>query len=525
MSPRRRPAPSRPSPSRDRDALELVVLAPEPAAETAALLASFRSARVLAPFPRRGGEAGRRWQRIIRAQERILAVLDGRAAGAGLPRGRELTALGRDLFEALFPDDVRRLYDVARSLHRDGALDIVFTSMIDWVADKPWELAFDPVRRSFLAAAEANFVRNAFTAVPAELPPPRRGRLRILVASARPRTAAPVSAREELALIRRGFRELREAGLAELDVLPAATPEALHRRLVDRAVDVLHFVGHGDYDERAREGHLLLEDGRGGERPLTAAALRQMLGRRGLRLVFLNACATGRGGRAEFNRGVAPALVAAGVPAVVANQYSVLDSAATAFARDFYWALARGATLGDAAREARIALGQALGTEAIDWAVPVVYARDPREVLCRPVAAARRSAPRPRAVARRRAGLWDVERSVGDLEAVTRELNAQQRRFAFEVVEAGLPLAALKGRRGTALDARALGEHLSRLRRHLRLDRLIALTTADVAGRVEAPRVAIVRLGPKDGKRDRALRGRIETALPGVASGGGKIGL
>jgi hypothetical protein len=34
-------------------------------------------------------------------------------------------------------------------------------------------------------------------------------------------------------------------------------------------------------------------------------------------------------GQADFNSGVAPALVAAGVPIVVANQYKVLDSSAT----------------------------------------------------------------------------------------------------------------------------------------------------------------------------------------------------
>ena len=107
---------------------------------------------------------------------------------------------------------------------------------------------------------------------------------------------------------------------------------------------------------------------------------------------------------------------------------------------------------------------------------------------------------------------------------MARELNAQQRRFAFEVVEAGLPLAALKGS-GGALDARALGEHLSRLRRHLGLDRLIALTASDVAGRVEVPRVTIVRLGPKEGRGDHKLRERIAAVLPGVAPGGGTIGL
>jgi hypothetical protein len=489
------------------DVLELFVLATDPGASAASLLAFFGSARVVAPFPRRGGEAGARWQRIIRAQERILGVLEGRSAGRELPRGRELLALGRDLFEALFPAEVRRLYDAARSLHSDGALDVVFTSMIDWVADKPWELAFDPARHSFVAAAEANFVRNVFTAVPADRPPPRRGPLRILVAIARPRTAAPVSAREETSLIRRGFRELTQAGLATIDVLPAATPEALHRRLVSGGADVLHFVGHGDYDEQAAEGHLLLEDGRGGERPLAASALKTMLGRRGLQLVFLNACSTGRGGRAEFNRGVGPALVASGVPAVVANQYSVLDGAATAFARDFYWTLARGASIGDAAREARVALAHALGAEALDWAVPVVYARDPREAICRPRGAPRRSLPRAAPVAGRRVGLWDVEGSRADLDAIVREVGTLKPRLRIEAFQSGLPLAA-RDRRG-ALDARRFAAHLQRLRQERRFQRLLALTSAEVRGSLRAPRVAVLSA---EGAT-RALARRIAAAL------------
>jgi len=377
-------SPRRAVPSGADEALQLFVLAPDPASEAALLLASFRNARVLAPFPRGGGEAGQRWRRIIRAHERTLAVLDGRAGARSLPAGRELRDLGRDLFETLFPGDVRRLYDTARSLQGGSALDVVFTSMIDWVADKPWELAFDPARREFLAASPVNFVRNVFTAVPADAFPPRAGRLRILIAAARPKEAGPVAAREETALVRRAFQELVTAGLAEIDELPRTSPDRLQRRLAEAPVDVLHFVGHGVFDEKEREGYLLLEDGRGQPRPVSAASLRQIAGRRGLRLVFLNACETGRGGRVDFNRGVAPALVAAGVPAVVANQYSVLDQAATVFARDFYAELARGRALGDAAREARVALTHSTGAEALDWAVPVLFARNPREALCRP---------------------------------------------------------------------------------------------------------------------------------------------
>jgi hypothetical protein len=371
------------------DVLELFVLASAegrgpasgPKSDAAQVLATFRNARVLAAFPRRGGEAGARWQRIIRLHERTLAVLEGRTPPAALPSGKELRELGRDLFEALLPGDVRRLYDTARGLQKGRALDVVFTSMLDWVADKPWELAFDPSRREFVATSSVNLVRNAFTAVPADAPGRGRGRLRILAVVAQPRGTVPLDTKTETTDLRKAFRPLAAAGRAEVEVLTRATASRLQRRLAKGGVDVVHFVGHGDFDEREREGSLLLEDEQGRPRRLGSEALGQVLCGRGLRLVFLNACETGRGGRVEWNRGVAPALVAAGLPAVVANQYPVLDSAATAFARELYAQLAVGRALGDAAREARVAVSRDLGPAALDWAVPVVFARDPREPL------------------------------------------------------------------------------------------------------------------------------------------------
>jgi hypothetical protein len=347
----------------------------------AQVLATFRSARVLAPLPRKGGEDGARWHRIIRLHERALAVLEGRAPEGSEPSGRELRELGRDLFDALLPGDVRRLYDTARALQGGRPLCLVFTSMLDWVADKPWELAFDPSRREFLATSSVNFVRNAFTSVPADAPARGSGRLRILVAVAQPQGAAPVSGKVETTDVRAAFAGLAKKGRARVEVLAPATAARLQRRLAAGGVDVLHFVGHGAFDEREREGSLLLEDERGRPVSLGTDALRHLVCGRGLRLAFLNACETGRGGRVEWNRGVAPALVAAGLPAVVANQYPVEDGAATAFARELYALLAEGSALGDAAREARVAVARERGTSSLGWAVPVVFARDPREPL------------------------------------------------------------------------------------------------------------------------------------------------
>lgn len=358
---------------------ELFVLAPEPGGESAAILASYRNARVLATFPRRGGASGARWQRIIRMHERTLATLDGR--GRGLPEGRALRELGRDLFEALLPGDVRRLYDLARARAARGGLDLVLTSMLDWVADKPWELAFDPQRREFLATSGVNLVRNAYTAVPADSATRRRGRLRVLVVVSRPRGEVKLDATAETRALRQALKPLVDQGRVEVELAARPTPAALQRRLGAGDVDVLHFIGHGHFDERTREGVLVLEDERGAPRPLGAEALCQLLCHRGLRLVFLNACETGRGGRSDWNRGTAPALVAAGMPAVVANQYAVLDQAATLFARELYAQLAGRRALGDAVREARVAIARELGASRIEWAVPVVFAREPREPL------------------------------------------------------------------------------------------------------------------------------------------------
>ena len=87
------------------------------------------------------------------------------------PPIREMVAFGTDLFETLFQGDVRRLYDEARSRQQRRKLDLVLTSMIPWIAEKPWEFAYDAGRQSFLATEDIHFVRNVLTAIPADIDP------------------------------------------------------------------------------------------------------------------------------------------------------------------------------------------------------------------------------------------------------------------------------------------------------------------------------------------------------------------
>jgi hypothetical protein len=414
------------------------------------ILAQYGSARVLENFLLGGvGDgAGKRWQRIIGFQERIRSYInEGRGQ---MPADKELVDFGEVLFETLFPGAVRRLYDTARSLQRSERLNVILTSTIPWVADKPWELAHDPVRKTSLATEELHFIRNVMTAVPAEIIDDRQ-RLRILVASSQPVNLGKLSLEEEEAVIRRGFEPLREAGLADVDVLARATPASLHGYVSTGCYSVVHFIGHGEYDTATDTGFLIFQDEQGNPYRVNDQSAREILCGRALRLVFLNACETGQGGRADFNSGIAPALVAGGVPIVVANQYKVLDTSATFFAQHFYWALAQGMGVGEAAREARVAVNYSLSGESIDFGVPVVYARDPNSRLCpsrkidvktMPSPAVRLSGRRSVAQHKVRVAVWDMHSQFPALRSTLERMNAAQMFYGFEIVDLSVPLDA-----------------------------------------------------------------------------------
>jgi hypothetical protein len=433
----------------------------------AIILATYGGARVFQPFSLSGRQgdtlAGRRFQRIITIHEKINERLEGRRDR--LPSARELRELGANLFSTLFSGPVKSLYDVARTEQGSERLNIVITCSIPWLAGKPWELAWDPLRRKFLATEDVHLVRSVFTAVPAERPPREQRPLRILIVEAQPSDAAFLAIEVERKRIAHRFRDLVAAGAAELSVLVGARPETLHDRLLEgtlrgRPFDIVHFIGHGDFDRDSREGCLLmLGDAAGRAVAVGVQTLRELLCHRGLQLVFLNACDTARQPGAR-DRGLAQSLVEAGLPAVVANQFPVLDPSAVAFAERFYWGLAQGSSLAAAAREARIAVNYSAEREAIDWAVPVLYARDPDEVLCRPPLrrleplAGPRSTVLPHGSARTsraaRVGVADFARDFAELEEVLRRMNAAQDYFEFRSVRVNVPIDVWRRERDTA---------------------------------------------------------------------------
>ncbi|NVL03301.1 CHAT domain-containing protein [Ruegeria pomeroyi] len=367
------------------------------------LYAAYGGARVMVPFylkkahlpPKTGNETedkrlksmaaemGQRWGKLFGFHRRVQSVLDGN------PRARELSPdelriFGELLFETLLPQEVRRLYDVARSREHDK-LFVIFTSMIHWVFDMPWEFARDPERGTYLATEDVHFIRNVLTQTPVEKLSPRES-LKILIATSEPRDQRRVSATEEIAKLRKAITELQRDGLIEFEIRKNATPRNLHHEIATGNYDVVHFIGHGYWNTKSGESGLVLEDETGNSRPLGGRPLREILSGRGIRLVFLNACDTGRSRRASGVEttslaGVAQDLFGRGVPNVVANQFPVGDNAAVAFARTIYEYLAHGKTIAQSVREARISANYEKDGQSMDWAIPVAYARDPEDRL------------------------------------------------------------------------------------------------------------------------------------------------
>lgn len=134
----------------------------------------------------------------------------------------------------------------------------------------------------------------------------------------------------------------------------------------------VHFSCHASHDERdPARSRVFLHD-----EPVPAARLLDVRYATRPSLVFVNACESGRSrtdARGQHH-GLAAAFVDLGVQAFVGPLWPVGDEASARISVLFYEALARGASVGEALREARVACAQEIpGDPLVSWASYVVY--------------------------------------------------------------------------------------------------------------------------------------------------------
>ena len=287
-----------------------------------------------------------------------------------------LEDFGGRLFQAVFSGAVRECLGRSRLMaeNRDAGLRIRLR-LPGALANIPWEYLHDPGYGFLGLSPETALVR--YLEMPAPVRPfPISPPLRILAMISAPTDVPGLGGEEEWDKLTGALDDLIRDGLVEVDRLEAGTLAALQRPLRLREYHVLHFIGHGTWDEDAQDGALALEGPAQKTRLVTGRDLGMMIrGHRSLRLVVLNACEGARSARDDPFGGVAQALVRQGIPAVIAMQFEISDPAALVFSQSFYQAIADGLPVDTATLEARRAMF-AEGNE-IEWATPVLYLRSP----------------------------------------------------------------------------------------------------------------------------------------------------
>ena len=300
-------------------------------------------------------------------------------AGSRTPQIQTVKQYGAELFETVFREDVRvcLFNSIAEAGRQDRGLRIrLRLAGAPELAIQPWEYLYNPgTNRFFGLGTDTPLVRYLDLperVQPLGVNPP----FRVLAVIASPDDYPPVDADREWANLNQALEGLIKQELLILNRLDLATPEALQEILRRSEYHIFHFIGHGDFDEHAQDGHLILVDGTGSGRPVSGEMLGAALrNHRTLRLAVLNACEGARGGSGQPFAGVAQNLVQQGIPAVVAMQFPLPDVISITFAQEFYKSISDGLPVDASVAEARRLIY--FQDHPFEWGAPVLFMRSP----------------------------------------------------------------------------------------------------------------------------------------------------
>ncbi len=312
---------------------------------------------------------------------------EGRAAGIqdsiARPSAQALD-VGKELYRTLFKDEVASLFHTTlgglRGRNRGLRISISINPRRPELAPfqkLPWELLCRPETEDFLCLSRRTPVVRSLDAHRERRPAiARPRRLRILVVAASPTDCSLLDLSRERTNLEEAWKG--QDRNVEIVFLQRGGVEEMRQALLAADFHILHFMGHGKFDEVSGEGVLLFERYDGTGQLFEGRRLAQLLHDfESLRLVVLNAChtaeAVGKNGPNPF-AGAASSLVMGGVPAVVAMSGPVSDDAAVAFSRTLYQRLAAGDAIEEAVTEGRLAIQRA-DPEDGAWAIPALFLR------------------------------------------------------------------------------------------------------------------------------------------------------
>lgn len=296
------------------------------------------------------------------------------------PTAHELNAFGQKLFKFVMRNEIKRLYD---RLPVNGLIRIHILTDQPELQSLPWEYWQDPnqVPGPWINRSIVRVIPTIGREPPVPLGLGANSKLRILFVYAVPQDQTLVSWPAVKTEIENSLR--LAAGLPQdrfdLNVIQG-TSEKLFQAIQGGTdnYDIFQFSGHGDVDPVTKEGRILLVDSKKSDQshPILASILAMILQERGVRLAILSACLTAAGNAADPFSIVAEALLRAGVPAVVANQFPVPDRSVATFVGPLYAQLLKTGDIDVAVNSGRVKLAldlQIPQVATLEWGIPTLY--------------------------------------------------------------------------------------------------------------------------------------------------------
>lgn len=297
------------------------------------------------------------------------------------PEVRKMKEVGATLFEHAITGPVREFYYKCQGHADQQGKGLRWRLSLDTsVDDLPWEFMY--LQDEFLAlnprSPVVRFIKGAQRVAPLKAEHP----LRLLVVIASPSDEVPLDACAEKERIAAALQPLTKQGMIEVSYLEGPdTWERLLEELLPNRTHILHFIGHGAFDEDMGEGVLVMEDSEGRAQRINSERLRYLVqGKSRLRLVVLNSCLGTEGNDTTPFSSMAAGLVRSGIPAVIAMQFEISDSAARKIAQTFYTSLALNLPVDAALTEARRKIFLS-DTDSLEWATPILYMQVPNGQL------------------------------------------------------------------------------------------------------------------------------------------------
>lgn len=322
---------------------------------------------------------------------------------------RNLATFGKQLADCLLPyGPIRDLFrDAYRRAGENRGVRLRLIIADHGLKQYPWEYAYLDLldvgpdsMAGFLALNKSiSIVRHEPLPFPHPAPAPAPAglpQLPMLITAALPAGEHELNLDQEITTIQNAVSGFDLAGMCIIPkIIKDATRNELSQALLGTdSAYIFHFAGHGTIGMRRDDFNrgvpkesgyiLLLADHITKKRDLVSAEeLARHLRGAGVRLAVLGACHSGARNATYPWDGVASALAANGIPAILAMQYEVYDLQATAFSRAFYAALGLGLSLDEATWSGRVAMLDSTGTEQVnvEWGVPVLYSRLPDGAL------------------------------------------------------------------------------------------------------------------------------------------------